>query len=79
MAAATVNSYVYCYSGNRRMYCANISVANTNTLATGFGMIDAFSLDSSAQATLGATVSGGTLTFACSASDAAASLVVFGV
>jgi hypothetical protein len=79
MAAATLNSFIYGYSGNRRMLSANISVANTNTLATGFSMIDAFSLDSSAQATLGATVSGGTLTFACSASDAAASLIVYGV
>jgi hypothetical protein len=79
MAAATVNSFIYGYSGNRRMYCANISVVNTNTVATGFSMIDAFSLDSSAQVTLGATVSGGTLTIAASGADTAASLVVYGV
>jgi hypothetical protein len=79
MAAATVNSFVYGTTGNRRYYSANINVANTNTLATGFSMIDAFSIDTSAQATLGATVSGGTLTFNCSTGDAAASLLVFGV
>lgn len=79
MAAATVNSFIYGYSGNRRMYCANVSIVNTNTLATGFSMIDAFSCDSSAQITIGATVSGGTLTFATSGADTAASIIVYGV
>jgi hypothetical protein len=79
MAAATLNSFVYGYSGNRRMLSANISVANTNTLNTGFSMIDAVSIDSSAQATLGCTASAGVITFSCSASDAAAWLVVYGV
>jgi hypothetical protein len=79
MAAVTINTSVYGYSGNRRMLSANISVANTNTMNTGFGMIDAVSLDPSAQAVLGCTASGGVLTFACSASDTAAWIVVYGV
>jgi hypothetical protein len=79
MAAATLNSFIYGYSGNRRMLSANISVANTNTLNTGFSMIDSISLDSSAQVNLGATAVGGVITFATSGADTAAWLVVYGV
>ena len=79
MAAATVNNSLYGYSGNRRILWANISLANTNTLATGFGQIDAFQITTSTTQTLGGTVSGGTITFTASGADAAAQLVVYGV
>lgn len=79
MAAVTVNSVAYNYIGNRRMICANLSVANTNTWVTGLVQIDAFSIDSSATTAMGGTISGGTITFATGGADAAANVMVVGV
>lgn len=79
MAAVTVNSSIYGYTGHRRMISANLSIANTNTWVTGLQLIDSFNVSPSAGATLGGTVSGGTITFAATSSDAAAQVTVFGI
>lgn len=80
MAAVTVNSSNYVNGvGGRRVLTANINVNNTNTMNTGFSMIDSVQVESSAQVILGATIAGGVLTFAASGNDPAANLVVIGV
>lgn len=64
MAAATENSRNEWVAGNKRCVSANLTVDNTYTYVTGLGRIDALSVTPTTAAALGATYSGGTITFA---------------
>ena len=65
MAAATVNRRRSVVFGNKRVVLADVSIAaNGDTFATGLHIIDSFSVDSSTTGAIGATKSGGTITFA---------------
>ena len=65
MAAATVNRRRNEVDGNKRIHLANLTAGNNDTyIIPGIKIVDAYSLDPTTNATLGATISGSTLTFA---------------
>lgn len=65
MAAVTVNRVRYSVFGNKRIVLADVSIAaNGDTFNTKLKLLDTASCDSSTTGAVGATKSGGTLTFA---------------
>lgn len=65
MAAATVNRERRVVQGSKRVVLANVTIAaNGDTYNTRLKVIDAYSVDATTNASCGATVAGGVMTFA---------------
>lgn len=79
MAAVTVNRQRMVVMGNKRVILADVSIAaNGDTFATKLKIIDSASCDSSTTGAVGATKSGGTLTFATGGALANVLVAVWG-
>ena len=79
MAAVTVNRRRSVVMGNKRVILADVSIAaNGDTFDTKLKIIDSASVDSSTTTAVGATKSGGVLTFAAGGAIANALVVAFG-
>ena len=79
MAAATITNRKEAVIGNLRIITALGTISNTNTWATGLKVIRAFSADPPDANALGATISGGTLTFATTGTETGVSLMAIGL
>jgi hypothetical protein len=80
MAAATVASQEYSVFGNKRVSIYNLtSLADTNTLATGFSKIDIAIPVAETGIAVGCTISGGTITFAVASTTPNTRVLVIGM
>lgn len=80
MAAVTVNRVRRNVMGNRRVLTANIDIATSgDTWETGLKIIESVNFLPDAAAAVGATVSGGTITFLTGAAEEDAHVTVTGL
>lgn len=78
-AAVTVNSFEYAVFGNKRKHLFNVTIAsNSDTLDTGLGAIDSFTVLNQADDYATATKSGGTLTFLTDGAETSVNVEVIG-
>lgn len=80
MAAVTVNSRTDSVFGNKRSINANVSIAaDADTWATGLAIIESVHASSPTNNAIGATISGGTVTFQTGGAEALAYVQVIGL
>jgi hypothetical protein len=79
MAAVTVTKRRESVIGSDRMVTATLTIADTNTWVTGLKLIKSLSVIGVDKNTIGATVSGGTVTFGCTGTETGALAQVVGL
>jgi hypothetical protein len=80
MAAVTVDTRTDHVFGDRRAIVGQIDIANdADTLVTGFSQVDFVAATSETNAAIGATISGGTVTFQTGGAEANVRILIIGL